>query len=150
MMDNHRQITQDQVLQQLPDSQCAAQLYHSDWGPTWQWWQLHIRVCLLWCGVILGNTHTHPQPCPHKHRVLYGEQARFFEHEIRPHLRHKNRGMVGMVGMCTWDCFMLVQLCGMHVHNNTLQHACVAACMCVSVHVCAHTSAHDHLLLYIN
>lgn len=33
-------------------------------------------------------------------RVLYGDQARFFEHEIKPHLRHKKKGMVGMVGMC--------------------------------------------------
>lgn len=27
-------------------------------------------------------------------RVMYGEQARLFEDEIRPHLRHKARGMV--------------------------------------------------------
>lgn len=32
--------------------------------------------------------------------MLFGEQARFFEHEIKPHLRHKKRGMLGMVG--TW------------------------------------------------
>jgi cyclophilin family peptidyl-prolyl cis-trans isomerase len=29
---------------------------------------------------------------------LYGEQARFFEDEIRPHLRHKKKGIVGMAG----------------------------------------------------
>ena len=29
-------------------------------------------------------------------RLLYGEQARFFEDEIRPHLKHKRRGVVGM------------------------------------------------------
>lgn len=28
--------------------------------------------------------------------VLYGEQARFFEDEIRPELKHKQRGVVGM------------------------------------------------------
>lgn len=28
--------------------------------------------------------------------LLYGEQARFFEDEIRPHLKHKRRGVVGM------------------------------------------------------
>jgi peptidyl-prolyl cis-trans isomerase-like 4 len=30
--------------------------------------------------------------------VLYGDQARFFEDEIRPHVRHTKRGMVGMAG----------------------------------------------------
>jgi hypothetical protein len=30
---------------------------------------------------------------------MYGEQARFFEDEIRPHLRHKKKGMVAMAGM---------------------------------------------------
>lgn len=29
---------------------------------------------------------------------MYGEQAHFFEDEIRPHLRHKKRGMVAMAG----------------------------------------------------
>ena len=29
-------------------------------------------------------------------RLLYGEQARFFEDEIRPHLKHKRKGIVGM------------------------------------------------------
>ena len=28
--------------------------------------------------------------------MLYGEQARFFEDEIRPELKHKQRGVVGM------------------------------------------------------
>ncbi|GAX85095.1 hypothetical protein CEUSTIGMA_g12515.t1 [Chlamydomonas eustigma] len=28
--------------------------------------------------------------------LLYGEQARFFEDELRPHLKHKKRGVVGM------------------------------------------------------
>jgi peptidyl-prolyl cis-trans isomerase-like 4 len=28
--------------------------------------------------------------------VLYGEQARFFEDEIRPQLKHTKKGMVGM------------------------------------------------------
>ena len=28
--------------------------------------------------------------------ILYGDQARFFEDEIRPHLKHRRRGMVGM------------------------------------------------------
>ena len=28
--------------------------------------------------------------------VLYGEQARFFDDEIKPQLKHKKRGMVGM------------------------------------------------------
>ena len=31
-------------------------------------------------------------------RTLYGDQARFFEDEIRPHLRHKKKGIVGMAG----------------------------------------------------
>lgn len=30
--------------------------------------------------------------------VLFGDQARFFEDEIRPHVRHTKRGMVGMAG----------------------------------------------------
>ncbi|CAL8460649.1 g179 [Coccomyxa elongata] len=30
--------------------------------------------------------------------IMYGEQAHFFEDEIRPHLRHKKRGMVAMAG----------------------------------------------------
>jgi cyclophilin family peptidyl-prolyl cis-trans isomerase len=29
-------------------------------------------------------------------RILYGDQARFFEDEIRPHLRHKKKGILGM------------------------------------------------------
>jgi len=29
-------------------------------------------------------------------RILYGEQARFFEDEIWPHLRHKKKGILGM------------------------------------------------------
>lgn len=32
--------------------------------------------------------------------VLYGEQARFFEDEIRPHLKHKKKGVVGMASEC--------------------------------------------------
>lgn len=32
--------------------------------------------------------------------VLYGEQARFFEDEIRPALKHKKKGMVGMASEC--------------------------------------------------
>ncbi len=31
-------------------------------------------------------------------RIIYGEQAHFFEDEIRPHLRHEKRGMVAMAG----------------------------------------------------
>lgn len=30
--------------------------------------------------------------------VLYGEQGRFFEDEIRPHLKHTRRGLLGMAG----------------------------------------------------
>lgn len=30
--------------------------------------------------------------------VLYGEQARYFEDEIRPHLKHKRKGLLGMAG----------------------------------------------------
>ena len=30
--------------------------------------------------------------------MLYGEQARFFEDEIRPHIRHKRKGLLGMAG----------------------------------------------------
>lgn len=30
--------------------------------------------------------------------VMYGDQARLFEDEIRPHLRHKTKGIVGMAG----------------------------------------------------
>ena len=30
------------------------------------------------------------------HRILYGEQARFFEDEIHPHLRHRKKGTVAM------------------------------------------------------
>lgn len=33
-----------------------------------------------------------PLPCS----LLYGEQARFFEDEIKPHLKHKRKGTVGM------------------------------------------------------
>lgn len=29
---------------------------------------------------------------------MYGDQARLFEDEIRPHLRHKTKGLVGMAG----------------------------------------------------
>ena len=32
--------------------------------------------------------------------VLYGEQARFFEDEVRPHLKHKKRGLLGMASEC--------------------------------------------------
>ena len=31
-------------------------------------------------------------------RIMYGEQARFFEDEVRPHLKHKKKGMVAMAG----------------------------------------------------
>ena len=34
--------------------------------------------------------------CPHLYRLLYGDQARFFEDEIRPHLKHKRKGVVAM------------------------------------------------------
>ncbi len=29
-------------------------------------------------------------------RLLYGEQAKFFEDELRPHLKHAKRGLLGM------------------------------------------------------
>lgn len=29
---------------------------------------------------------------------MYGEQARFFEDELHPHLKHKKRGVLGMAG----------------------------------------------------
>ena len=29
-------------------------------------------------------------------------QARFFEDEIRPHLKHKKRGLLGMASECPW------------------------------------------------
>ncbi len=29
-------------------------------------------------------------------RVLYGDQARLFEDELHPHIRHKKKGMLGM------------------------------------------------------
>lgn len=31
-------------------------------------------------------------------RVLYGEQARFFDDEIRPHLKHRKKGTLAMAG----------------------------------------------------
>lgn len=37
--------------------------------------------------------------------LMYGEQARFFEDEIRPTLKHKRRGLVGMASesrQCGW------------------------------------------------
>ena len=44
-----------------------------------------------------------PYPSPsvsltadHAHRILYGEQARFFEDEIHPHLKHRKKGTVAM------------------------------------------------------
>ena len=29
---------------------------------------------------------------------MYGDQARFFEDELHPHLKHKKRGVLGMAG----------------------------------------------------
>jgi peptidyl-prolyl cis-trans isomerase-like 4 len=29
-------------------------------------------------------------------RILFGEQAKYFEDEIKPHIRHKKPGMLGM------------------------------------------------------
>lgn len=34
---------------------------------------------------------------------MYGEQARFFEDEVHPHIKHKRKGMVGMASGGT-DC----------------------------------------------
>ena len=36
--------------------------------------------------------------------LLYGEQARFFEDEIRPSLKHKRRGLVGMASKFNAGC----------------------------------------------
>lgn len=33
--------------------------------------------------------------------ILYGEQARFFDDEIRPHLKHTKKGVVGMASKST-------------------------------------------------
>lgn len=32
------------------------------------------------------------------YRIIYGEQARFFEDEIRQHLKHRKKGLVAMAG----------------------------------------------------
>ncbi len=32
--------------------------------------------------------------------VLYGDQARFFDDEIRPHMKHRKRGLLGMASEC--------------------------------------------------
>ncbi len=50
---------------------------------------------------------------------MYGEQAHFFEDEIRPHLRHKKKGMVAMAGedvcfIARLVCFPLRQRCPVH------------------------------------
>ena len=34
--------------------------------------------------------------------VLYGEQARFFDDEICPHLKHTKRGLLGMASEWRW------------------------------------------------
>lgn len=36
-----------------------------------------------------------PLPTPQNSK-MYGDQARFFDDELRPHLKHKRRGVVGM------------------------------------------------------
>lgn len=33
-------------------------------------------------------------------RVMYGEQARFFDDEIHPTLKHTKKGLIAMAGMC--------------------------------------------------
>ena len=37
--------------------------------------------------------------------VLYGPQARFFEDEIQPQLKHKEKGMLGMASTWYWIVF---------------------------------------------
>ena len=43
-------------------------------------------------------------------RLMYGDQARFFEDEIRQHLKHKARGMVAMASASRSTCATLAQL----------------------------------------
>lgn len=81
----------------------------------------HVHDHLVACGWAWGNAHAakdangrwlaptppaFPHPALHLPAVcmaalgacskLYGDQARFFDDEIRPHLRHRKRGVVGM------------------------------------------------------
>lgn len=37
-------------------------------------------------------------------RLMYGDQARFFEDEIRQHLKHKSKGMVAMASASRSTC----------------------------------------------
>ena len=42
--------------------------------------------------------------------VLYGEQARFFNDEIKPHLKHKEKGFVGMASKFACENFRHIHL----------------------------------------
>ena len=48
---------------------------------------------------LVGSVLPTPAALPHLivfFRLMYGDQARFFEDEIRQHLKHKSKGMVAM------------------------------------------------------
>ena len=62
-------------------------------------------------------------------RLMYGEQARFFQDEIRQDLKHKKKGMVAMASADTayiMHCYALVV--PMHICHSLCLHASCTVC----------------------
>jgi hypothetical protein len=64
------------------------------------------------------STHAHSTHAIHTRSVLYGEQSRFFDDEIRPNLKHNRRGLVGMASG------------GKNLNASQVRSAAAAGCCC--------------------
>lgn len=110
-------VLQAEVLQQLLGAQHRPRLHSSDRRPDRQWPRRRLGVqvgqhlYLLWRGNVLAvfeafqldSEHGSSQSYLYQanrlpYRLLYGDQARFFDDEVRKTLKHHKPGMVGMAG----------------------------------------------------
>lgn len=79
----------------------SERLHRSDWRPhrNRSWWRVHLQVSLTAAGLqffadgLLHSMHVSFWVCS----KLYGDQARFFDAEKVPRIKHKKKGTVSMV-----------------------------------------------------